>query len=159
MGYVEELRKLVGNRKLIVPGVRAVIRDDAGAILMQLRGDFRLWGIPAGSMELEESAQDAVRREVMEETGLTVVRARPFAIYSSPAYSSTYPNGDQIQPYSIGFLVDEWHGTVTPDGDESLDLQFFPVDAPPPAEQIVRPHRTVFRDVLRYLETGDMVVD
>jgi ADP-ribose pyrophosphatase YjhB (NUDIX family) len=159
MGYVEELRELVGTRTLIMPGVRAVIRDNSGAILLQLRGDFRLWGVPAGSVEIGESALGALKREVLEETGLTVIRARPFAIYSNPAFSTTYPNGDQIQPYSIGFLVDEWHGEVQPDGDESLDLQFFSLDAPPDQEQIVRAHRTVFRDLVQFLETGAVVVD
>ena len=159
MGYVEELRKLVGNRKLIMPGVRAVIRDEAGAVLLQLRGDFKIWGFPAGSVELDESVQDALRREVFEETQLTVVEARPFAIYSNPTYSTTYPNGDQIQPYSIGFLVDKWTGALTPDGDESLDLQFFPLDAFPPPEQIVRAHRLMGDHIQQFLATGEIIVD
>lgn len=159
MGYVEELRKLVGNRKLIMPGVRAVIRDEAGAIMLQLRSDFKIWGYPAGSVELDESVQDALRREVFEETNLTVVSARPFAIYSNPTYSTTYPNGDQIQPYSIGFLVEEWTGTVTPDGDESLDLKFFPLDAFPPPEQIVHAHRLMADHIRLFLATGQVIVD
>jgi len=159
MGYVEELRRFVGHRKLIMAGVRAVIHDDHGRVLLQMRGDFKLWGFPAGSVELDESVQDALRREVHEETALTVVKARPFAIYSNPTYSTTYPNGDQIQPYSIGFIVDEWTGTLTPDGDESLDLRFFSLDAPPPPEQIVRAHRMMFDHIRQYLETGEMIVD
>jgi 8-oxo-dGTP pyrophosphatase MutT (NUDIX family) len=159
MGYVEELRKLVGSRKLIMPGVRAVIRDEAGAVLLQLRGDFRIWGYPAGSVELDESALDALRREVREETNLTVVKARPFAIYSNPKYGTSYPNGDQIQPYSIGFLVDEWTGTISPDGDESLDLRFFPLEALPPPERIVNAHRMMIGHLREFLETGEIVVD
>ena len=68
MGYVEELRKLVGKRPILVPGVRAIIRDESGAVLLQLRSDFKIWGLPAGGMELGESVQDALRREVFEET-------------------------------------------------------------------------------------------
>ena len=159
MGYVEELRLLVGHRKLIMAGVRAVIRDDQGQVLLQMRGDFKIWGFPAGSVELEESSLDALRREVHEETGLTVLQARPFAVYSNPKYSTTYPNGDQIQPYSIGFLVEEWTGTITPDGDESLDLRFFPLDQMPPPEQLVRAHRMMADHVRQFLATGDMIVD
>ena len=159
MGYIEELRKLVGHRTLRGAGVRAVIRNDTGDVLLQLRGDFKLWGLPAGGIELDESVWDALCREVREETGLTVLRARPFGIYSHPKYGVTYPNGDQVQPYATAFLVEEWSGTPTPDGDESLDLRFFPLDAPPPPEQIVRSHRSVFYDLRRFLKTGEIVVD
>jgi 8-oxo-dGTP pyrophosphatase MutT (NUDIX family) len=159
MGYVEELRQLIGNRLILVPGIRAIIRDEAGAVLLQLRGDFKIWGLPAGAMELGESVQDALRREVFEETNLTVLKARPFGIYTNPANAITYPNGDQSQPYTTAFLVDEWSGTVTPDGDESLDLRFFPLDALPPPDQLVPAHRRVFDDMLRFLDTGEITVD
>ena len=159
MGYIEELRRFVGHRLLIGAGARAVIRNEAGDVLLQLRGDLRLWGLPAGGMELGESIWDTMCREVHEETGLTVVRARPFAIYSHPRYSAGYPNGDQIQPFAVAFLVDEWTGTPTADGGESLELRFFPLDAPPPPEQMARPHRTAFRDLRHFLETGEIIVD
>jgi len=159
MGYVEELRRLIGNRTLISPGVRAVIRNEDGDVLLQLRGDLRVWGLPAGGMELNESVQDALRREVLEETGLTVVRARPFGVYTHPRYGFRYPNGDHAQPFTIAFLIEEWTGTPTADGHESLDLRFFPLDALPPPEQVHRPHRTALQDVQRHLATGELIVD
>jgi len=159
VSYIGELRKLIGSRPILAPGIRAVICDDAGAVLLQLRGDFRIWGLPAGGLELGESVQDALRREVFEETGLTVVRARPFGVYSNPRYAVTYPNGDQTQPFTVGFLVDAWTGTLEADGDESLDLRFFPVDALPPLDQMHPPHRTAIQDALRFRETGEFVVD
>jgi 8-oxo-dGTP pyrophosphatase MutT (NUDIX family) len=159
VGYIEELRQFVGHRTLIAAGVRAVIRNQAGDVLLQLRGDYKLWGLPAGAVELGESAWDGLCREVREETGLTVLRARPYAVYSNPRYTHTYPNGDRVQPFGLAFLVEEWRGTPTPDGDESLALRFFPLDAPPPPEQIVPPHRSAFRDVRHFLETGEIVVD
>lgn len=159
MGYVEELRKLIGKQTLIMPGVRAVIRDESGAVLLQLRSDLKVWGVPAGSMELGESVQGALRREVYEETGLTVIRARPFGIYTAPRHGFHYPNGDHAQPFTIAFLVEEWTGTIEPHDDESLDHRFFPLDRLPPSEEMHLPHRTVIDDLLRFLETGEIVVD
>lgn len=158
-GYWEEMRKLVGSRKVILAGVRAVICDDQGRVLLQQRGDFGSWGLPAGALELNESIADALRREVFEETKLTVLSARPYGIYSNPSYSFEYPGGDAVQPFSVAFIVDEWTGTPTPDGDESLQLQFFALDALPPPEQTHHPHRTALRDFRRFLETGEIIVD
>jgi 8-oxo-dGTP diphosphatase len=58
-----------------IPCVGAVIRDGAGRLLMILRGHDPgrgLWSIPGGRIEPGETAEDAVVREVREETGLEV---------------------------------------------------------------------------------------
>jgi 8-oxo-dGTP diphosphatase len=58
-----------------IPCVGAVIRDEAGRLLMTLRGHDPgrgLWSIPGGRIEPGESAEAAVVREVREETGLDV---------------------------------------------------------------------------------------
>jgi 8-oxo-dGTP diphosphatase len=58
-----------------IPCVGAVIRDDRGRLLMILRGHDPgrgLWSIPGGRIELGETAEQAVVREVREETGLDV---------------------------------------------------------------------------------------
>ena len=58
-----------------IPCVGAVIRDDAGRLLMILRGHEPgqgLWSIPGGRIEPGETPEQAVVREVREETGLDV---------------------------------------------------------------------------------------
>jgi 8-oxo-dGTP diphosphatase len=58
-----------------IPCVGAVIRDETGRLLMVLRGHDPgrgLWSIPGGRIEAGESAEEAVVREVREETGLEV---------------------------------------------------------------------------------------
>ena len=158
-GYIARLRRRVGRDKLLTVGVRAIIRDDTGAILLQRRGDFGTWGLPAGAMELDESVFAALGREVREETGVRVVRATPFGIYSDPRYSVTYPNGDQVQAVGIAFQVLEWVGEPAADGVESLALAFFAPDRLPPAERMFPPHRKTILDFLAYLEDGIFVVD
>jgi 8-oxo-dGTP diphosphatase len=56
-------------------GVGAVVIDSAGAVVLVRRKYPPLkgrWTLPGGMIELRESARDAVRREVLEETGLSV---------------------------------------------------------------------------------------
>lgn len=134
--YIGRLRKLVGNEKLIVAGVRAVIQDKDKKILLIHRKDTGRWGMPAGSVELGESVMDALKREVKEETGLNVESATPFAVYSDPKYSVTYPNGDQTQIFTIVFLVDKWNGELIQENDESLGSGFFSLDDLPDTHEV-----------------------
>jgi 8-oxo-dGTP diphosphatase len=63
----------------VIPCVGAVIRDDAGRLLLVKRGHEPgkgLWSIPGGRVEAGESDAAAVAREVREETGLVVVPGR-----------------------------------------------------------------------------------
>jgi 8-oxo-dGTP diphosphatase len=58
-----------------VPCVGAIINDDTGRLLLILRGHEPgkgLWSVPGGRIEPGETDQQAVMREVGEETGLEV---------------------------------------------------------------------------------------
>jgi mutator protein MutT len=59
----------------VIPCVGAVIKDDAGRLLLIKRGHEPgkgLWSIPGGRIEPGETDEEAVIREVREETGLAV---------------------------------------------------------------------------------------
>lgn len=58
------------------PSVSAVIFDRRRRLLLQQRSDGGQWGLPGGSVEIGESLTRAVAREVLEETGLTIVPRR-----------------------------------------------------------------------------------
>ena len=58
-----------------VPCVGAVIHDDEHRLLVVRRANppaIGRWSIPGGRVESDESDAEAVRREVLEETGLIV---------------------------------------------------------------------------------------
>lgn len=59
-----------------------VVRDD-GRILVIRRADNGNWEPPGGVLELDESPEDGVRREVHEETGLKVHAERLTGIYKN----------------------------------------------------------------------------
>jgi len=56
MGYIEELRALVGNQPLILVRPSAAIVNQEGQILLVQHNDHT-WGIPGGLMELGESTE------------------------------------------------------------------------------------------------------
>jgi 8-oxo-dGTP diphosphatase len=63
--------------------VAAVIPDDQGRVLVIQRRDNGAWQLPGGILELDESIEDGVRREVQEETGVTVEPIRLTGVYKN----------------------------------------------------------------------------
>jgi 8-oxo-dGTP diphosphatase len=59
-----------------------VVRDD-GRVLVIKRDDNGHWEAPGGVLELDESFEDGVRREVLEETGLAVTVERLTGVYKN----------------------------------------------------------------------------
>jgi 8-oxo-dGTP diphosphatase len=139
------IRQLVGKDPLIITGASASIFDDSGRLLLVRRVDDGQWTLPAGGMELGERIDQAIIREVREETGLEVEPERLSGVYSGPDSSHTYPHGDQIYIIAANFVCRITGGDPRADGHETADVRFFPLDALPP---IPRRHRVRIDDVL-----------
>ena len=146
--YLESLRSLIGPQCILLPGVRAIILNDRGEVLLQRRTDLACWGLPSGSVELDETALQALKREVREETALEVRQAEPMALYSGPSQRFRYPNGDEIQCFSIAFIVRDWAGDPKPDGVEGSEVRFWPTDELP--ESLMDIHRETLADYRAY---------
>lgn len=131
LDYIQALRRMIGNTKIVLPGVRGLIFNDRGELLLEKQTLFGSWALPHGCVDVGESVFDALKREVKEETGISVVRAEPFGLYTDPKYSVTYPNGDQVQTFTVAFLIKEWYGEPVVDGEEVAELGFFPLDSLP----------------------------
>jgi len=127
LDYIRMLRSRIGNEKILVPGARALIFNRDEHLLLEKQSHFGSWALPHGCVDLGESALEALIREVREETGLAVIEAEPFGLYSHPRYSVTYPNGDEVQTFTIAFLVKKWSGDLCIDGEEVSELGFFPM--------------------------------
>ncbi|MFC4105062.1 NUDIX hydrolase [Micromonospora zhanjiangensis] len=63
--------------------VAAVVIDEDSRVLVIQRRDNGAWQIPGGVLELEEKIEDGVRREVAEETGISVEPERLTGIYKN----------------------------------------------------------------------------
>ena len=148
MSYLQEIRKLVGSHRIFVPGVRAVIVNKAGEILLQRRMDTALWGLPGGAVELDETAFEALKREVAEETALTVINAEPMALYCGPDQKFAYPDGDRVQVFAVAFIVQKWEGQPRADGIEGSIVRFFSLSKLP--ENLVPVHKPTIKDYAGY---------
>lgn len=131
--YMQGLRTLIGTRLVLSPGVAAVIRDEAGRVLCQLRADNGRWSLPAGAVDPGESPAQALLREVYEETGLQVVPERVVGVFGGPPrLSTTYANGDRCEYTVIIFACRVVGGRLEARDGESAELRYFPVEQLPP---------------------------
>ncbi len=127
--YVKWIRARVGHEPIFLNFAAAIVLNEQGEILLQKRGDFHAWGLPGGAIELGESAEEAMIREVYEETGFIVKVNNFLGVYTR--YTNVYPNGDRAQSIAIFFICSIVSGNLHIDHDETLDLQFFaPAEAP-----------------------------
>jgi ADP-ribose pyrophosphatase YjhB (NUDIX family) len=149
--YVKTMRRLIGSRPMLLPGVRALIFNPQGEILLQRRLDMPRWCLPSGSVELGETALDALKREVAEETSLVVLEAEPMGLYSGPSQKFTYLNGDEVHCFSIAFVVRRWQGEPRADGIEGSDLRFFALSQLP--SELAPIHKSTIEDYKNYRGT------
>ncbi|MGG0455429.1 NUDIX hydrolase [Bacillus mycoides] len=131
MGYIEELRKVVGSRPLNLAGVAVAVFNEQGQILLQQRRNG-MWGVPGGVVELGESTEEAGRREVLEETGIEIGTLQLVSVFSGKEFFVQLPNGDEFYPITIVYLCrDIKSGSLKADGVESLHVQFFDLNGLP----------------------------
>ncbi|MCM3586919.1 NUDIX hydrolase [Mesobacillus maritimus] len=148
MGYIEDLRKIVGHRPLILVGAVAVIVDEFGRILLEERKfPKNTWGLPGGLMELGESTEDVARREVFEETGLTVKDLKLINVYSGKNHFSVAENGDEFYIVTIAYSTDQFEGEITVDKNESVSIAF--VDPENLPTKMIKSHKAIIEEYLR----------
>ena len=129
--YIMDLRKIVGHRPLLQVGASVIVEDAQGRTLLQLRSANHCWGYAGGSVELDEVVEDAAKRELFEETGLTANRLELFGIFSGKDTHYIYPNGDEVSNIDIVYLCHDYSGELKSQEGEVDALRFFPADELP----------------------------
>jgi ADP-ribose pyrophosphatase YjhB (NUDIX family) len=107
------------------PVAAGVIVEDADSkIALVLRGENPgkgLWGLPAGFMEVDETVEQAARRECFEETGLIVELGDLLGVWSY--YHQEKQTGGILILYAARIS-----GGILRAGSDSVDARFFALD-------------------------------
>ncbi len=107
------------------------------------------WALPGGYMERDETTVEAVMREVLEETGYTSEVVGLLTVLDKPARS-----GDDRQNVSFVFTLKPIAQPGKPD-DESTDMQWWPIDALPPASEMAFDHLEI---IWEWIKQNDPVL-
>ncbi|MGA8943455.1 MAG: NUDIX domain-containing protein [Thermoactinomyces sp.] len=108
----------------LVPAASAIVLNRNGEILLHKRSDNHLWSLPGGGMELGESIEQCIIREVKEETGLDVEVVKCIGIYTDPHHLIQYSDGEVRQQFSILFECRIIGGKIAV-SSESTQVKFF----------------------------------
>lgn len=108
------MRTKLGHDKFIHPAARIIVENEKGEILFIEREDNGSLGLPAGSLEENETIEACIIREVKEETGIDILELEVIGISSNPKNETvTYQNKDVIQYFCIEFYANKWKGEIS----------------------------------------------
>lgn len=128
MSYISEMRKLVGHAPIMVIAATGIIYSEEKGLLLEKRTDTGEWCTPGDSVELGEALQDALKREIKEETNLDFKSAKLFDIKDN--VHMLYPNGDEVYYTDFIYEINDFYGDLRHDG-ESTELRFFDIKSLP----------------------------
>ena len=128
MGYIQEIRKYVGHSPIMVTAAMCIIYDKEKGIPLEKRTDNGMWCVPGGALELGETLEEALRREVKEETSLDIFNPKLFDVKAG--VHMVYPNKDEVYYTDVVYEINEYKGELKPDA-ESKELVWMPIDKLP----------------------------
>ena len=113
------------TRRGLTLGVRGLVTNPAGEVLLVQHTYLHGWYMPGGGVERGETAEQALARELVEEAGVRLT-SRPM-LASMHANHASFP-GDHVLFYRAG----AWEACVATSRGEIAALDWFAPDALPP---------------------------
>lgn len=105
-------------------GVRGLVTDEAGRVLLIEHTYVSGWYMPGGGVERGETAEEALRREMVEEAGIELTE--PPTLISIDTDHRRYP-GDHV----LFYRVNGWRAVPATSRGEIHDLGWFAPDSLP----------------------------
>ena len=121
-------------------GSCCVVFNEKGEVLLVLREDFRIWTLPGGGLEPNETWEQAAVRETLEETGYEVMIKQYVGEYWRPQLSRG--EGDVMRV----FTAQAKSGGPFAHDKESMEVRWFPTTSLP--KRMFRFAREHLRDAL-----------
>ena len=106
-------------------GSSCVVINKKEEVLLVLRQDFRIWALPGGGLEPDETWEQAAVRETLEETGYAVEILQYVGEYWRPQMSEGQGDLKRV------FLAQVTGESPSQHDDESIDVRWFPITALP----------------------------
>jgi 8-oxo-dGTP diphosphatase len=102
------------------------------------------WALPGGFVEYGEKTEDAVVREVLEETGVKTAVLSLIGVYSDP---NRDPRGHTV---TVAYLIEHLGGALHA-GDDACNVRFFNVNDLP---ILAFDHAEIIKDALQRISHG-----
>jgi 8-oxo-dGTP pyrophosphatase MutT (NUDIX family) len=97
----------LGSQGEVRVGCSALLFDERRErVFLTQRTDNGMWCLPGGRVDPGESVEEAVLRELLEETGLRGRVTRFLGVYSDPNRLVIYPDGNKAHIVALSFEVE-----------------------------------------------------
>jgi len=138
ISYLEYISKKISEGPFLT--VDGVIEYDGGIVMIERSNPPLGWALPGGFVDYGESVEEAVAREIKEETSLDFINFKQFKVYSK---------GDRDPRFHTASVVfiGEGRGSLKADSDAKAS-GVFKVDSLP--EEIAFDHRKIVEDYIQF---------
>lgn len=105
-------------------GVNALLVQ-GDSLLLEKRSDCGQWGLIGGGVKLTETLEQALVREVHEETGILIENFNFFMNFSNPSRIVSHPDGNILRIISIVYTANLREKVKPIASNESTKIQYF----------------------------------
>lgn len=124
------------NRRVAIDAL--IVRENKILLIKRAVEPFKdYWALPGGGIDFDETAEEALQHEILEETGLRLFSAKFIQIYTDPAR-------DPKQVITLSYAV-ETEGEPKA-GDDAKEYQWFDLDHLP---QLGFDHNKIIEDYIK----------